>query len=1529
MKHLLSIIFFSITFPHISVSQIYLELEDENILTFEEIVIQTEAYFDIVGREKGSGYTPFKRWKYWSGRSLDINGKIISKKQTAEEYKEFANQGAINTKAVSGNYTEMGPMEAVNTDTWSSHIGRVSAIAIDPNDSDHIIVGSPTGGVWKSIDKGLNWTNLTDAEPNIDIWSLTISHSNSSHYYIGTGIGIKYSLDGGTTWLDASGEQNTKYNTLVMHPTNSNVMYAVAENSGRIYKSTDGGLNWVQIYDHTSTMYDLEFKPGSPNTIYASGRGIIIKSDNAGISFSTLNGAWSTNGAIMLAVTPDDSDYLYALQEAGGGFDALYRSTNSGSTFAVRSDNACDCNNIMGYNQSSQSGQAPRDMDVIVSPTDKEEVHVAGVETWKASNGGTTWTKTTSWLVNNSNYAFIHADVDALYYLNNTIYAATDGGIFYSEDEANTFTDITQGLGIRQFYRIGVSETDPNRVSGGSQDNGTGIVHNNGIWYDFMGADGMETFIDYSNQNIVYGSVQYGSLYKSTDGGNTASSTNQTPGGNGAWVTPLEQDPMNPNTLYQAKYEVFKSTNGASSWSAISNFDNGNLIQELALAPSDNNTIYTAFNNSLHVTIDGGSNWTDITPDFPLSNINYLAVHPTNPMRVSVVLSGSGSKIIESEDGGTTWSDLSGNLPNVAAYTIAYEGDAGNGMYIGMNPGIFYKNKNTAGTWTDVSGNLPRVRVVELEIRNNKLYAGTYGRGLWRVDLAAGPIPSHYSCAQAQPLSIACGSTLCSIAPDQGSGASQPDATDAVWYIFTPERTGVISVYSCGVTSENTRLYVHGGDCSNLSLIDESDNNCNTQSRVDDIAVVEGIPLYIEWDNKHSNKEFEFIVEYVGPTCDNYEDISSLGMYTTQELFCYGASQSDATSAQWYRYTSPTNKTINIFSCNGGVDTRLWIYSGDCNNLTPIGNSDDSCTMGPGLQGYASSVEDISVTANTPIYIEWDNRWSNEGFDWFITSDTGDWYRDADNDSFGDAGDVISQQNQPSGYVSDSTDCDDTDSTVFPGAPELCDGQLNDCNSNMPETEIDNDNDDYVECSIDAGGWDGNPAKLGDDCDDTNPNVNPRAPEICDNIDNNCDNQIDEGLTMDYYNDNDGDGFGAGSVITTCSPTSSQVLNNTDCDDTDSTVFPGALEICDNLDNNCDNQIDEGLTMDYYNDNDGDGFGAGSVIMTCSPMSSQVLNNTDCDDTDSTVFPGAQELCDGQLNNCNGNMLLTESDDDNDGYVECEIDTGGWDGNPSKLGDDCDDTNPGVNPEASEICDNMDNNCNNQIDEGIALDYYNDNDGDGFGAGSAIMTCSPTSSQVLNNTDCDDTDPSVNPNAIEVCGDNFDNDCDGIIDYGCIDCAGINLVIDNGNIMAINRAEQTIISDALVNLNSVLYTAGDNIELQSDFEVASGKVFEARIEPCNPNVQNEEGENTSRTIQGGENIKWEEIPNYFDAEEKIIIDIKKKGLEKSVIFLEGQNDIIFKKLLSTVNELDSGAYILTLRNEKKSISSNLNITFIN
>ncbi len=324
------------------------------------------------------------------------------------------------------------------------------------------------------------------------------------------------------------------------------------------------------------------------------------------------------------------------------------------------------------------------------------------------------------------------------------------------------------------------------------------------------------------------------------------------------------------------------------------------------------------------------------------------------------------------------------------------------------------------------------------------------------------------------------------------------------------------------------------------------------------------------------------------------------------------------------------------------------------------------------------------------------------------------WYYDGDGDSFGGTGTTDLDCDQPTGFVADATDCDDGDASIYPGASELCDGQLNDCDgTGLPSDETDDDGDGAVECTFDVGGWDGSNDVLADeDCDDADEDSFPGGNETCDGVaDEDCDGTVDEddaAAGSTWYRDSDSDSYGdSATTKTACSLPTGYVADDTDCDDDAAGVNPGEDEVCDgSTDEDCDLTVDESTAIDastWFHDADNDEAGdASDSEVACDAPADHVADDTDCDDTDGSLFSGAPELCDGLINDCDSSTLPSdETDDDGDGVVECTFDVGGWEGSGDVLDDeDCDDADEDSFPGGTETCDGLaDEDCDGQVDE--------------------------------------------------------------------------------------------------------------------------------------------------------------------------------------------------------------------------------------
>ncbi len=716
-------------------SQEYLQMIDDGTYSVQEIIDNAEAYFENRDKGKGSGYVQFKRWEYMALRLMNEDGYLPSTTERLaelERYNAYLNETSGSRSSLNSNWVELGPDDWNSTTAWSPGVGRITGVSVDANDSDHMIVGANTGGVWRTIDGGATWTPLTDFFSNLYVYSVTIDPSTSTTYYFGSSSGLVFkSTDSGATWTQIGDVSNSLINKILVHPTDSDIIFACSQNAG-LYRTANGGTSWSNVTPGDGNSYDVEFKPGDTNTVYAGGQSV-HKSTDGGASFSTIGGF--NGGAKMIGVSADDPDIVYVVDADGNEFGGFYKSLNSGDTYTEQGHTN---RNYFGYDTAGfgSGGQAPRDMGIAVNPTDVDEVHIAGVLTWRSLDGGTNFANTSDWIPGQAaaaNKGYCHADVDDIEFYGTTMYAATDGGIFKAEDTGNLnpnyYTDLTEGIGIRQWYKIGVSQTPDVVIVGGSQDNGSSFYTAANGWVDYIGADGMENFVDKDNPLRMYGMIQFGRMYRTDNGAVTLVDLPEPGQGFGEWVTPFEQDPTITDKIYCGYNIVYESLNRGVTWTAISQNFGGDL-DEMKIAPSDNQVIYASNSGILYKTEDGGAtSWA--TKTSPGGVINSMAVHPTDPNRIAVAVT-AGTKVRVSTDGGDSWTTVNSGLPNFASLAVAWDDNGENGLYVGMDYGIYYID-DTYTDWQPYNTNMPNVIVNELEINyaDDMVYAGTYGRGTW------------------------------------------------------------------------------------------------------------------------------------------------------------------------------------------------------------------------------------------------------------------------------------------------------------------------------------------------------------------------------------------------------------------------------------------------------------------------------------------------------------------------------------------------------------------------------------------------------------------------------------------------------------------------------------------------------------------------------------------------------------------------------------------------------------------------------
>ncbi len=724
--------------------------------------------------EKVPGWKQFKRWEYYWEARVDKETGLFPNKSAIDDAVQLKNNRTLINGG--GNWENMGPNESYG---GYAGLGRINCIAFHPEDNDTYWVGSPSGGLWKTTDDGNTWTVLTDNNNVLGVSAIAISadYATSNTLFIGTGdrdagslfslgggqyhdnngIGILKSTDGGSTWqttgLTFNVSEQKVINKILINPNNAQEMLAAT--SAGIYKTTDGGENW-SITSSNINFIDMEYKPNDPNTLYASTKDWyqtkIYRSLDAG---NTWTEQQSVSGRrTELAVSPDEPNWVYAISSNEDmGLQGIYKSTDSGNSFSATylgdEDKALLSYSCVGAG--SNTGQGAYDLCIGADPNDANTVYIGGINIWKSENAGEDWEILTHWYSDCSgNATTVHADQHCLEFQNGSsvLFGGNDGGLYKTSNEGSSWEYKGSGLAISQIYRIGVSQTTPDKIICGLQDNGTKLTNLNS-WEDLQGGDGMECIIDYTDSQVQYATFPFGQINRTLNDWNFSDDISDnipvSESDRGAWVTPYVMDPVDNQTLYVGYSDLWKTTNRGNTWTKISTVNSSDKLRSIAVSPSNNQVIYIADNDHIWKTTDGGNSWSGITYGIPvhLGNITYIAVKADNPNTVWVSLGGYNNRCVyQTTNGGIQWTNISTGLPSLPVMSIVQntQNTTDVELYAATDIGVYQKIGD--GSWNPYCTNLPNVVVTELEIfyddnnpDNSRLIAGTFGRGLWKTPL--------------------------------------------------------------------------------------------------------------------------------------------------------------------------------------------------------------------------------------------------------------------------------------------------------------------------------------------------------------------------------------------------------------------------------------------------------------------------------------------------------------------------------------------------------------------------------------------------------------------------------------------------------------------------------------------------------------------------------------------------------------------------------------------------------------------------
>lgn len=731
----------------------WIEMMQDPTANFFKTQQAFKAYWKDREITKGAGWKPFKRWENYMSTRVLANGDRIPEGQIVKAYRTFQ-QKYPATRSFAGNWINLGPIEQPgNAGTGQPNgLGRINAIAFHPTDVNTLLIGAPAGGLWKSTDQGQSWTSNTDNLPTLGVSSIVYDFDQPETIYMGTGdrdagdapgLGVMKSTDGGETWSFAKdGMGDAVVGRLIIHPEDAQTLLAAT--SQGIFKTTDAAANWTAKAN--GNYKEIVFHPTNPDLIYAMSGSTFSRSTDGGETWT--NGANGLNGGArgVIAVSPASADVVYILMTNQKTFKALYKSTDAGISFTEQSTTP----NIMDYScaGTGNNGQAWYDLDLCADPTDANTIYAGGVNIFKSTDGGVSWNINAHW-TGDCGVPAVHADQHVLEVnpLDNRIYAGNDGGLYWTDNGGQNWTEISSGLAISQVYRIGQSQTDSNLVTNGYQDNGSAYYHGNG-WTTFMGGDGMETLVDYTDDNYRYGEYYYGSIHRffgdQYQGGITNGISEE-----GAWVTPYILHETDPNTMFVGMNNVWRTKNVKASstygiqWTKISDGLFGGTISKMENAPADPNILYITDGSSIYRTdnaMDNAPLWLKLAaPILNGSTITDIETDANNADRVYVT---KQNKVLQSNDRGNSWEDITLNLPAVNFNDIASYKNSPEGLYIGTDAGFYYKDQSMS-EWMAFSDGFPlNGKVSEIDIyydsenaANDRIRACSYGRGLWSSHL--------------------------------------------------------------------------------------------------------------------------------------------------------------------------------------------------------------------------------------------------------------------------------------------------------------------------------------------------------------------------------------------------------------------------------------------------------------------------------------------------------------------------------------------------------------------------------------------------------------------------------------------------------------------------------------------------------------------------------------------------------------------------------------------------------------------------
>ncbi|MBI3449868.1 MAG: hypothetical protein HY049_13250 [Acidobacteria bacterium] len=698
---------------------------------------------------------------------------------------------AANPAPTPGTWQALGPVQGIGNPGDQSHSGRITCIAFayDTPVSPVVYAGAASGGLWKSdASTAASWRPLTDTLPTLSVGSVAAATSGPYTVYVGTGDargarnsfagrGVFRSRDLGITWSATSPldpirapHNRTAIPAIVVDLFDPDTVYAAVKSfnednldiDGGIYRSADGGASWSRVLGGglpagAVTPTSLVADETDPLTFYAalgdsngSPNNGFWRSADHGATFVKLGGGFPTAnvGRIILAKVAGVGQALLAGVEnsATQGLLGIWRTADGGASWQQLPASGATCT------------RCKQEMILGVSPANPNVIFFGAEAMYRSMDNGQFFIK-----INSGLNQLLHGDEHAIAFnplAPSQLWIGSDGGMQFLDDALGPapvlWQSNDQGMNITQFYGVAVHPTNPDVAFAGSQDNGFFKYSGSTAWTLVGGGDAGAPILNYQDPNVVYWTLGFGTgPQRSLDGGATW-------GGAAAgldfhdrslFYPPFEIDPRDPSVLYFASYRLYRTADRGDLWQPISGdltvdpADPNNLgvLSAMGAGGPDMNVIYTgSTNGQIYVTSNLGAAWVHAdSPPIPHRKVSSFAVHPADSSVAYVTYTGFDTAtehghVFRTSNRGLSWTDVSGNLPDLPVNHIVFDLSLPNIVYVGTDAGVFVSTIG-GGTWRQLGTGLPNAPVVRLAARASNLITATaHGRGAWQIHGCAG-----------------------------------------------------------------------------------------------------------------------------------------------------------------------------------------------------------------------------------------------------------------------------------------------------------------------------------------------------------------------------------------------------------------------------------------------------------------------------------------------------------------------------------------------------------------------------------------------------------------------------------------------------------------------------------------------------------------------------------------------------------------------------------------------------------------------